>query len=75
MPKQKSASVPKPVIEPYPKKSTNQNSECQGEQVDDVSTPDIPNKQAKEKDVSLVEYSCVSCGKDVEDNGIECQWC
>ncbi|MCY3929439.1 MAG: hypothetical protein OXG81_14325, partial [Acidobacteria bacterium] len=34
-----------------------------------------PNKQAKEKDVSLVEYSCVSCGKDVEDNGIECQWC
>ena len=30
----------------------------------------------KKKDVSLVESgdSCISCSKDVEEDGIECQW-
>ena len=76
MPKHKSGTVPKPVVEPYPKKSTNQNSESQKQQDEDNSPPETSlNEQTKEKNVSFVDYSCVTCGNDIEENGVECQWC
>ena len=39
----------------------------------DIPPTETSDKQTKEKDVSLVD--CVSCSKDIEEDGIECQWC